>query len=73
MTEQTHIWFVGVATSALLTIHWLFYLRKHTLVNLETFVEKGEYVLRRLWPYIRLDSFLFLFVSSSLFQLLRLM
>ena len=40
----------------------LFYPRKHKPLNLEAPVEKGEYVLRRLWAYTSLDSFLFLFV-----------
>ena len=39
-----------------------FYLRKQMPLNLEAPVENGEFVLRRLWAYTRLDSSLFLFV-----------
>ena len=44
-----------------------FYLGKQTPLNLEAPVEKGEYVLRKLWAYTRLDSFLFFFVVSFSF------
>ena len=44
-----------------------FYLGKQTRLNLEAPVEKGEYVLRKLWAYTRLHSFLFLFVISFSF------
>ena len=40
----------------------LFYHGKHTSLNLEASMEKGESVLKRLLAYTRLDSSLFLFV-----------
>ena len=39
-----------------------FYHGKQTPLNLEAPVEKGEYVLKRLCAYTRLDSSLFLFI-----------